>query len=370
MTSRRQFILKGLGGAAAAIAVPILSTTPWRDGDGGSLVVGNTLHREGVYQNDEAKTAEDVPGQILRYTPKSGTLVAYDVPIFAHSLACHPMDSQVLLGVSKWTPSALVYDLRSSRVVANLECPEGIRFFGHGQFSARGDKAAISAYSHKVRHPYVCIYDCNDWKMTDMVSLGDGKGTQTPHDLVFLPSGDILATISNFGEKLPSYFVRLDSSSHQLKEKFEMPPGCAHLLLRSDGQLIVTGMSTTDTETTTQLFIFDLDNNRIKSIADSPDFSSLNLRAPALSVEEISDSHIVATLSEQNAILLWDHQTNRLRIIDGKGFALGAAKTPNGFYAVFESSLVKFKWQGELNLIKLGEKASFGNAAHMTYIPS
>jgi hypothetical protein len=261
------------------------------------LVGGSTLFpqqsREGRYG-----TVADTPGFISFKNLISSKIEAYPVPIWAHVYNQHPKRSQLFLGATKWTPSAVVFDYEQKQMVAHLKAPGDFTFLGHAAFSLDGQVAYLTAESASQASGMICVYNCQNWKLEQLTYAG-----RYPHE-VLLTQENELCVMS------PGSISIFDPASLELKQSIACGDAF-HAVALGNGKFLISGGSDL---LPAVLQVIDKQTGQILDFKDSPDYPNQPLLGEALSLCVLSDSIVAVTLVLAQTLLIWNIQTNRMSL--------------------------------------------------------
>ncbi|KIC41861.1 twin-arginine translocation pathway signal [Ruegeria sp. ANG-R] len=173
MTSRRDF----LAGLAAASLAPV----PGWSSVGAPDFLAAALFPDGSYR----LSGLDGKGAILFSIP---------LPARGHAAAAHPFKAQAVAFARRPGTFAIVFDCASGTVIKRLEAPKGRHFYGHGTFSANGDRFFTTENDYEAAEGVIGV-----WDAVNYIRLGEfPSGGVGPHDMRLMPDGETLV-IANGG---------------------------------------------------------------------------------------------------------------------------------------------------------------------------
>ncbi|MEM9013333.1 MAG: DUF1513 domain-containing protein [Pseudomonadota bacterium] len=121
----------------------------------------------------------------------------FDLPLPArgHAAAVHPSRAEAVAFARRPGRFAIVVDCADGRISATLDAPPGRHFYGHGAFSADGQRLFTTENAYATGDGRIGIWDAAAGyrRLGDMPSGGVG-----PHDMLLLPDGETLA-VANGG---------------------------------------------------------------------------------------------------------------------------------------------------------------------------
>lgn len=227
MTNRRHF----LAGLAAASLAPVRG---WAS-VGAPDYLAAALFPDGSYR----LAGLDVNGEILFTLP---------LPARGHAAAAHPYRAQAVAFARRPGTFAVVIDCTTGRETARLEAPKNRHFYGHGVFSANGNKLFTTENNFEAGEGVIGIWDSQSYtRLGEFPSGGVG-----PHDMRLMPDGQTLV-VANGGIEthpdtgrsklnLPVMRSRLSylNLSGRVLEQVELPRAMhknsiRHLSVRRDG---------------------------------------------------------------------------------------------------------------------------------------
>lgn len=123
--------------------------------------------------------------------------IAFEVPLPArgHAAAAHPYRPEAVAFARRPGTYALVVDCRNGQALARLSAPEGRHFYGHGAFSADGERLYTTENDYENATGIVGVWDARRGyaRVDEFPSGGIG-----PHDIKLLSHGEALA-VANGG---------------------------------------------------------------------------------------------------------------------------------------------------------------------------
>lgn len=167
-----------LAGLAAATALP---RAGWAD-------VGNPTH---------LTAAKDPDGTYALYGLRRDATFAFRVPLPArgHAAAAHPTRAEGVAFARRPGTFALVLDCATGSVLHRLSAPEGRHFYGHGAFSASGDRLFTTENDIKTGQGRIGIWS----RAAGYARIGEfASGGIGPHEILRIPGTNHLA-IANGG---------------------------------------------------------------------------------------------------------------------------------------------------------------------------
>jgi len=170
MPSRRGF----LAGVAVSLAAPA-----WAD-LGNPRLLAAALRRDGDY----ALYGLDTDGEVLFEQP---------LPARGHAAAAHPTKALAVAFARRPGTFALVIDCASGEVIKTLESPPGRHFYGHGVFSADGNRLYTTEQAYETATGLIGVWD------TDFRRAGEFEcGGVGPHEVRRLPGTETIV-VANGG---------------------------------------------------------------------------------------------------------------------------------------------------------------------------
>jgi hypothetical protein len=136
--------------------------------------------------------------QALAYNVVSGEILEVTLPFFGHDVIAHPNRKFVAASCIKWGKHCAVFDFKKRRLLASVEAPRDMRFFGHLAWSKGGDKIYVSAQNDLSKKGEVLVYASDSLKLLDQWS----SGGVYPHQLSFIKSDALV--IQNMGVHVDS----------------------------------------------------------------------------------------------------------------------------------------------------------------------
>lgn len=117
------------------------------------------------------------------------------LPARGHAACGHPTLPQAVVFARRPGTYALVIDCAAGQIAARLEAPEGHHFYGHGVFSAEGDRLFTTENDIATNQGRIGVWAAQEGyrRIGDFASGGIG-----PHDILRLPGRDVLA-VANGG---------------------------------------------------------------------------------------------------------------------------------------------------------------------------
>lgn len=323
MTTRRGFV----AGLLAAGALPAPS---WADLGGPAWL-----------------SAARVGGEDYRLFGLSASGAAlFDIPLptRGHAAAAHPRRPEAVAFARRPGTYALVLDCLTGRPVALLDAAPGRHFYGHGTFSADGDRLYTTENDYEAARGVIGIWDADAGyaRIGEIASGGTG-----PHDLTRLPGKDILV-VANGGIEthpesgraklnLPTMRPNLTylDPERGLLDVLELPDelrlnSIRHLAVRSDGLVAFAMQWQGDAaEAPLLLGLHQLGKATRFCGAEGPEHRSM--QGYAGSVAFAGDGRTVAITSPRGGrAQLFDSDTGRLSSEVFAPDVCGVAEAPSG----------------------------------------
>jgi hypothetical protein len=173
-TGRRSF----LGGVLAAGAMPACT---WADA-GGPAYLAAAARPDGTYV-------------LCGLDPAMQTVFCRALPARGHAAAAHPARPQAVAFARRPGTFALVLDCRTGQISATLAAPASRHFYGHGTYSASGERLFTTENDYDAERGVIGVWDvaAGYRRMGEFGSGGTGR-----HDIKRLPGSDILV-VANGG---------------------------------------------------------------------------------------------------------------------------------------------------------------------------
>lgn len=177
----------------------------------------------------------------------------FPLPDRGHAAAAHPFLPQAVGFARRPGRFAFVLDCATGHAVAEMHAPEGRHFYGHGVFSADGERLFTPENDYDNARGMIGIWDVRGGyaRVGEFDTSGVG-----PHDVRLMPDGETLVVANGGIETHPdSGRMKLNlpvmepslcyfSLNGALRERVELPPdlhlnSIRHLDLRADGMVAV-----------------------------------------------------------------------------------------------------------------------------------
>ena len=121
-------------------------------------------------------------------------LFTLPLPARGHAAAAHPHFAQAVAFARRPGTFAIVIDCAAGTEIARLEAPKGRHFYGHGVFSADGDRLFTTENDYEAGVGIVGVWDGQNYaRLGEFPSGGVG-----PHDVRLMPGGQTLV-VANGG---------------------------------------------------------------------------------------------------------------------------------------------------------------------------
>ena len=261
----------------------------------------------------------DVPGAARWLRPLDRAVQSIPTPFFAHAYESVPNAPHVLVGSAKWTPNAVVVDLRRRNVTKLLKAPEDYFFFGHLAFTKDGRRAFFTAHSNARAKGAILVYDVATWTLLKIVP----SGGRAPHECTTLPSGElcVVNTISAKDE-MKSEVVTMDPRTFEVRRAWTVPK-VSHLKWLGDSEVALTGFNPVSAS---NLGALNLETGRWRDAYAAEGSPAAHLMGEGLSVDVMGHDLIVATVKDACTLLMWDRAKNQLktRVYADKVYGLAA----------------------------------------------
>ncbi|AGI69835.1 DUF1513-family protein [Octadecabacter antarcticus 307] len=147
------------------------------------------------------------------------------LPARGHAAAAHPTRPEAVAFARRPGTFAVVLDCRNGDVLAQLNCPQGRHFYGHGTFDGLGDLLFTTENDYRAGQGRIGIWDARRGyvRIGEIASHGVG-----PHDLRLMPDGTLV--VANGG---------IDTHPASGREKLNIPTMRPNLTyLDIDGQVL------------------------------------------------------------------------------------------------------------------------------------
>lgn len=208
---------------------------------GGMGFVWNKFDREVPTAIAGIINAQFPQGAFAIFSDRAEILRAWNVGFIAHSTFQNPARLWQIAGVEKYGTQAAVLDTRGPGEVRKIQAPQGMKFYGHGVFSASGDQVIFSATPQKGPVGFLIIYDLTTLKPVSQVLTGG----HFPHDLQYDLTDPRLLILSNAGSvERDSTLTWISPESGHLEKQILMSNSdlrSAHFQQRPDGKIYVNG---------------------------------------------------------------------------------------------------------------------------------
>lgn len=306
--------------------------------------------------------AEDVPGGLAVYHVTGGKTDLFSCPISPHVFEQHPVDPGLVVGIAKWTKSAVVMRLRDGKVVKEITAPGDYRFFGHVDFADGGRKAYVSAHNHKAHQGGICIYNTEDWKLESIAPAF----CNYPHQLVVSKQNQIIIGGRDVHHDQAKELNIIDGKSFALAKKFAPIAADSHILQLDDDNLVV---SSGDNFSGVQIVVVNTKTSEMTDVHTMADFPKEQMNGEALSLAALSPHELAVSLDHSQRLLTWNLQTRKLQFIPFKGECLGVVKDGSELYVSTggegELDVFQINPQNPSRLGNLQRLGHVGNGRHM-----
>jgi hypothetical protein len=131
------------------------------------------------------------------------------LPARGHAAAAHPTRPEAVAFARRPGTFAVVLDCRNGDVLAQLNCPQGRHFYGHGTFDGSGNLLFTTENDYRAGQGRIGIWDARRGyvRIGEIASHGVG-----PHDLRLMPEGTLV--VANGG---------IDTHPASGREKLNIP---------------------------------------------------------------------------------------------------------------------------------------------------
>src|SRR5690606_16517 len=188
--------------AAAAAPPPCTRRQALRAGLAVAVMAGTRRLRAGMPPAGAAATflsarSHGTAHEAVLLDATGRDMAALPLPDRGHSFAIDSARQRAVVFGRQPGFFALVLDLRDGSQVASLPLPEGRHFFGHGTFSAAGDRLYATENDFEAGRGVIGVYDARPGANWQRLGEFDSGGIG-PHEVVLLPDGNTLC-VANGG---------------------------------------------------------------------------------------------------------------------------------------------------------------------------
>lgn len=309
--------------------------------------------------NFELETANDIPGYISVFEIGRQRFELFPIPLFIHSFNQLPKKPEQIVGISKWTPSGLIWNWRTKKIERLISAPSNYRFFGHSCFSPDGDFCYVTGQSSLMRKGVVFIFDARNWSLLKMIELPGAA----PHEIINGSDGCFTVGINvkdGFDQVLKiNTLGQIVSATNS--------PRVVHLTEMANNEFVLGAAAGKDNSL--GLSAIHLDSQRLVDFKDSIDFPAGGMNGEALSFAKVSESEVFVTFGAFRMFGLWNIRSNRMKFIPLADFSLGVSQVGDSLFVTTGShQLVEYKDAQQFSAqpeIKSVFPFRFGNGPHL-----
>lgn len=247
MLTRRTIVQLGIGTLALPAQLPALERTPQLIDPESDVLLGGGKYIDGDAGNKLrfALGAFNVRHEIIE---------SVETGFFPHSVAVDPRDRARICVFEKIGPGAAEIDLHTLTVTRPITTSPDRLFYGHGAYSAGGDRLYATETYRKDKRGVIAVRDSASMDLDgEFPTFGE-----SPHECRLIDDGAVMVVTnggSALGGRSAPNVCYIDIASERLLDKVELTNprlNTGHLDIAADGSLVVVsapraGLAKTDT---------------------------------------------------------------------------------------------------------------------------
>ena len=297
------------------------------------LVTAHTDKDLKHYLDFDKKISKPIDGEIHILDLAHQSLRKVDVPAYCHGFAQHPINTNVIFGVEKWGNRAIVFDLKTGKVLQSLKAPENFRYFGHGAFDPSGQKLYTSASRYDSNLNAVLVYNTKTWTHEQSIELGHVES----HEIRLRDDGRSFLIATRFrhhfdNKELDSggELVEINISDNKIIHRYPVP--FADHILRISSDIYVVGTSISRPHS--NAYAMDLKKGSVLDLRDASGYDPESMNGETLSAGKIDSDHVVMTIPASQMFFIWNIKTNQVIKQKAEGWDNGVAVVADSQFIV------------------------------------